>query len=117
MFILIVKFKFYSIYSFNSQLDDSYDYSPRQVSSSSGSGAFLIGGGGCGRQRARSLSCSPCKSIMGNEQDIVAMQNEKFKDKFPNACQQMEEKLKVFIELNLDFKTQIDYCQSIDYWI
>ncbi len=43
--------------------------------------------------------------------DVVVLQNEKFKDKFPNACKQMEEKLKIFIESNLDFKTQIDICQ------
>jgi len=87
----------------SSQLDDSYDYSrcaspPRQVS------ALLLG-----RQRARSLSCSPSK--VHNESDIVLLQNEKFKDKFPKACQQMEERLQQFIEASLDLRTQIDYCQ------
>lgn len=60
------------------------------------------------RQRARSLSCSPSK--LHNESDIVILQNEKFKEKFPNACQQMEVKLQHFIDSNLDL-TQIDYCQ------
>lgn len=40
----------------------------------------------------------------------MVLQNEKFKEKFPNACQQMEEKLQQFIDSNLDL-TQIDYCQ------
>jgi microtubule-associated serine/threonine kinase len=47
------------------------------------------------RQRARSLSCSPSK--MHNESDIIQMQNEKFKEKFPKACTQMEENLQFFI--------------------
>jgi len=41
----------------------------------------------------------------------VLLQNEKFKDKFPKACQQMEERLQQFIEASLDLRTQIDYCQ------
>jgi serine/threonine protein kinase len=60
------------------------------------------------RQRARSLSCSPCKS--NNDSDIIVLQNEKYKEKFPKACQQMEEKLAIFIEANQDL-SQIDYCQ------
>src|SRR5205823_5397775 len=40
------------------------------------------------RQRARSLSCSPSKAH--NESDIILLQNEKFKERFPKACAQME---------------------------
>ncbi len=47
------------------------------------------------RQRARSLSCSPSK--LHNESDIIQIQNEKFKEKFPKACKQMEENLQNFI--------------------
>lgn len=47
------------------------------------------------RARARSLSCSPSK--MHNENDIITIQNEKFKEKFPKACKQMEENLEKFI--------------------
>lgn len=87
----------------SSQLDDSYDYS-RCASPPLQQMPHLLG-----RQRARSLSCSPSK--MHNESDIVVLQNEKFKEKFPNACQQMEERLEKFIDSNLDFRTQIDLCQ------
>ena len=85
----------------SSQLDDSYDYS-RCTSPPHMPHVFQ-------RQRARSLSCSPSK--LHNESDIVVLQNEKFKEKFPNACQQMEEKLQQFIDSNLDL-TQIDYCHT-----
>lgn len=85
----------------SSQLDESYDYS-RCTSPPHIPHVFQ-------RQRARSLSCSPSK--LHNESDIVVLQNEKFKEKFPNACQQMEEKLQQFIDSNLDL-TQIDYCHT-----
>jgi hypothetical protein len=52
------------------------------------------------RQRARSLSCSPSKSH--NDSDIIILHNEKFKEKYPNACMQMEENLQSFIESNKD---------------
>ena len=48
------------------------------------------------RQRARSLSCSPCKSH--NDSDIILLHNEKFKEKFPKACSQMEDKLQAFVD-------------------
>ena len=63
------------------------------------------------RVRARSLSCSPSK--MHSETDIITVQNEKFKEKFPKACRQMEENLENFIQiqqkLNLLNKKRIDF--------
>ncbi|CAF0995215.1 unnamed protein product [Brachionus calyciflorus] len=54
------------------------------------------------RQRARSLSCSPCKGL--NDSDIAP--TEKFKEKFPKACKQLEENLQLFIDLNkIDLNT------------
>jgi serine/threonine protein kinase len=52
------------------------------------------------RQRARSLSCSPSKAH--NDSDIILIHNEKFKEKFPKACTQMEENLQQFIDANND---------------
>ena len=73
------------------------------------------------RERARSLSCSPSSSMLGGggisvlgfgsgtgsksgdeagANDLVLLQNERFKDIFPEACKQMEENLAKYIELN-----------------
>lgn len=82
------------------------------------------------RERARSLSCSPSSSMLGcgggggygggasmggfgygigsghkngdeaGANDFVLLQNERFKDIFPEACKQMEENLAKFIEQN-----------------
>ena len=62
------------------------------------------------RQRARSLSCSPLSTSykFNTESNMILVQNEKFKEKFPKACKQMEENLVNFIEKNKDI-TQIDY--------
>ena len=62
------------------------------------------------RQRARSLSCSPLSTSYksNTESNMILVQNEKFKEKFPKACKQMEENLVNFIEKNKDI-TQIDY--------
>ena len=66
------------------------------------------------RARARSLSCSPSK--MQNETHIITVQNEKFKEKFPKACKQMEENLENFIQaqqkLDLINKKRIDSLNS-----
>ena len=61
------------------------------------------------RQRARSLSCSPSKGH--NESDIILLHNEKFKEKFPKACTQMEEQLQQFIDQNVVLTTQVDHFQ------
>ena len=60
------------------------------------------------RQRARSLSCSPAKEY--NDSDIIIIQNETFKEKFPKACSQMEEKLDMFVESNKDL-IDVGQCQ------
>ncbi len=62
------------------------------------------------RQRARSLSCSPLSTSykLNTESNMILVQNEKFKEKFPKACKQMEENLSNFIEKNKDI-SQIDY--------
>lgn len=74
------------------------------------------------RERARSLSCSPSSSMLGGgggisgfgfgtgtgiksgdeagANDLVLLQNERFKDIFPEACKQMEDNLAKYIELN-----------------
>jgi microtubule-associated serine/threonine kinase len=54
------------------------------------------------RNATRSLSCSPMSTSykLNNESEIVFLQNEKFKEKFPKACKQMEENLASFIENN-----------------
>ena len=98
----------------SSQLDESYDYSSRCISPPPPPPPHPVHSHGpphhlFPRQRARSLSCSPSK--LHNESDMVVLQNEKFKGKFPNACKQMEEKLQRFIDSNKDL-TQIDYCQA-----
>lgn len=60
------------------------------------------------RQRARSLSCSPAKEY--NASDIIIMQNEIFKEKFPKACSQMEENLERFVEDN-KVLIDVEQCQ------
>jgi hypothetical protein len=63
------------------------------------------------RQRARSLSCSPAKEY--NDSDIIVIQNETFKEKFPKACSQMEEKLESFVESNKDL-IDVGQCHQLD---
>jgi hypothetical protein len=63
------------------------------------------------RQRARSLSCSPAKEY--NDSDIIIIQNETFKDKFPKACSQMEEKLELFVDSNKDL-IDVGQCHQLD---
>lgn len=95
------------------------------------------------RERARSLSCSPSHSLFGrhgsggylfgeggagsgscgdgeydgtsavNNADLVLLQNERFKDIFPEACKQMEENLGRFIEqYRLDLSTSSSFIVS-----
>lgn len=95
------------------------------------------------RERARSLSCSPSHSLFGrhgsggylfgeggagsgscgdgeydgtsaaNNADLVLLQNERFKDIFPEACKQMEENLSRFIEqYRLDLSTSSSFIVS-----
>lgn len=90
----------------SSNLDDSSDYNGRL------SPSFHLN-----RARARSLSCSPSK--LHNESDIIMMQNEKFKEKFPKACKQMEENLMAFIDnkkldANLDAAARFVHNQIIE---
>ena len=64
------------------------------------------------RQRARSLSCSPSKGH--NESDIILLHNEKFKEKFPKACTQMEENLQQFVDSNKDLISHVDVNFQLD---
>lgn len=59
-------------------------------------------------QRARSLSCSPTKSHAANGTDVISLQNEKFRDKYPRACKQMEEQLHQFVETAQPPPIQLD---------
>jgi hypothetical protein len=72
--------------------DNKGSFSPQQPHSQQPNRPFM-------RQRARSLSCSPSKSSMFSQADqLMATEHEKFKDKFPKACKQMEQQLAEFIE-------------------
>jgi hypothetical protein len=77
----------------SSNLDDSSDGGFNYHSPSSSSSEYRHYKT---RARARSFSCSPSK--MHNEIDIITVQNEKIKEKFPKACKQMEDNLENFIQ-------------------
>jgi hypothetical protein len=97
----------------SSNLDDSSDGGFNYHSPSSSSSEYRHYKT---RARARSFSCSPSK--MHNEIDIITVQNEKFKEKFPKACKQMEENLENFIQnqqkLNLLVKKHLPSFATLD---
>jgi microtubule-associated serine/threonine kinase len=94
----------------NGQLDDSLSNYDNYCSLKSPVTSLNTSNSNCHFRNNRSLSCSPMSttSKMNTESEIVFLQNEKFKEKFPKACKQMEENLSNFIEKNKDI-SQIDY--------
>lgn len=89
-----------------SQLDDSISNENNLIKTDSVKSPNL-NNSYCIKQRS-ARSCSPLSLKYNSESDMVLLQNEKFKEKFPKACQQMEENLMKFIETNKDLN-QIDY--------
>jgi tRNA A-37 threonylcarbamoyl transferase component Bud32 len=89
-----------------SRLSSSNDSSQLDDSSETGGAGGFSSPVSFHRQRARSLSCSPSKAH--NESDIILLHNEKFKEKFPKACTQMEENLQLFVDSNKDLNLNLD---------